>query len=269
MKIYEELSEELLEKYLDDIKESFVHDKLIVFNNVSVSDEQVKEMMKFICDKPEDDRSEILWNQEHEGLERLDSTITEDEQIKFVFENWHIDTSPPEVPHCEIPIAIAMRMTKFLCGEDYSGTYFVDSSKLLESFPSYLIDWMKKTFIINKMGYYDKINNITYDGFALPLRVYPLVVTHEITGKNQLFYPSCHFSLLPENHYMEERFRSHLKSLLLDKENLTRVSWKEGMMILWDNRALLHSFETGWQDGERMFTRYQCGFTKPFYVIEK
>lgn len=265
MKIYEELSEELLDKYLDDIKESFVHDKLIIFNNVSLSDQQVKDLLKFICDKPEDDRSEILWNQQHEGLDRLVSTISEDEQNEFVFRNWHIDTSTAELPHCEIPIAIAMRMVKLLCGESYSGTYFVDSSKLLESFPYYLIDWMKKTFIINKMGYADSINGICHDGSIRPLRVYPLVVTHEITGKSGLFYPSEKYSFIPENNYMEEKFKSHFRSFLLNKDNLIRVSWKEGMMILWDNRALLHSFEAGWQDGERLFTRYQCGFTRPFY----
>jgi hypothetical protein len=41
--------------------------------------------------------------------------------------------------------------------------------------------------------------------------------------------------------------------------------WKQGDLVIWDNRSVIHSFSSGWQRDERIFNRCEIGNEKPFF----
>ena len=41
--------------------------------------------------------------------------------------------------------------------------------------------------------------------------------------------------------------------------------WGQGDLVIWDNRAVLHSFSPGWSHDQRIFTRCEVGKEKPTY----
>jgi len=271
MKVYDTLSQDDIASNIEIYKDDLLNEKVLFFNTVELSHEEIADFLPLLDQQCTDRRVEYLNNQQHEGLLRAPSSITVDEQEDFVFRNWHCDNSLAENPHCQIPVIISMRMDTLKCDRDLSKTLFVDTKKMLDNAPRDLVDWMKGTYFIDLMGYENegKIPYVSNDDLVKPLRAFPSIMTHEVTGFNHFVLMSQKYSFFPENKTMEEKYRLYVKDYLSDYNNMDIITWNEGSLVVWDNRSVIHSFQAGWQDDERIFTRYQFGFTLPFYRPEE
>lgn len=265
MKVFDTLSEK--DCYSSDyFRQYLLNDKVLLFNSVEINKDQIFDFIISISDTCDPTYFNCQHNQEHIGLDRIGKELTPKQCDDFVQYNWHIDNSFAENPHGQIPVIISMHMKKFECPDGLGRTLFVDRADMLRKAPEELVNWMKESFIVNLMGYdSNKYIATCYDNKRRPLRVFPLINTHPFTGSQNFLYISSLYKFFPENKEMEQLYRDYTKSYLSDKSNWMIVSWKPNMMVVWDNRSVIHSFEPGWLDGQRIFSRYQCDFDTPYY----
>lgn len=251
-------------------REKLINEKVIIFNNVEINEEDVSKFISLISGIDEEPRVNVQYLQQHIGLNRIPLDCYNEEYYTFVKSNWHIDNSSEVEPHCYIPIIISMKMEVFNCPQGLGRTLFIDSEKMLKDTPVEILEWMKESFLVNLMGYRHENSYITpglFNDTIYPLRVFPMIRTHPVSGKNHFVYISSKYDCYPHNPQMLQKYREFTENYLMDKDNWIICDWHNSSMVIWDNRSVLHSFEPGWQDDDRVFTRYQTGLCVPFYEI--
>lgn len=95
---------------------------------------------------------------------------------------------------------------------------------------------------------------------ALALQRHPLVRAHNETGKRALF--SCLGYIVGIEGMSDEAALELLVELYewqTREEFLYRHKWEEGMLILWDNRCLLHKATGGYEGFDRLLHRTTIG----------
>jgi alpha-ketoglutarate-dependent taurine dioxygenase len=265
MKVLQNLSEENY-KNSEYFREILLKDKVFVFNKVSVDAKKIQEFIVSISDSKDENLFSFQKNQEHVGLKRVYDNLSDKDYQDFIKHNWHVDNSYAQSPHSQVPVVISMHMRNFQCSNQLGKTIFVDTEKMLNDAPKNLVEWMSNSFIVNLMGYdHNKGMTTCYDGLVRPLRVFPLINTHPIINRQHFLYISSIYAFFPENKSMEKLYKEYADSYLSDRSNWMTVDWAKDEMVVWDNRSVVHSFEPGWSDGQRVFDRYQCDFHVPFY----
>lgn len=265
MKIFESISEK---NYKDSIffTNSLLENKILYFLDTKLDHEKMCDFIKSVSGSQHSNDIHYQKDQQHNGLARVSSNSPIDSLNYYRKSNWHVDNSMIDFPHGQIPVIIAMHMRIFKCNSKYGRTIFIDREQMLNDAPVELVNWMKDGFVINLIGYDNsKGFGRCHDGYTRPLRVFPLINTHPISSSQNFLYISSQYKLFPENTYIENLYEDFTNSYLSDEKNWITIEWQENQSIVWDNRAVLHTFELGWQEGERVFDRYQSGFETPYY----
>ena len=156
-------------------------------------------------------------------------------------------------------------------------TYYIDMRRVYEALPADLLAYVDATRAIHdaKWRYKvtaDDIDRAVVDILAevarmVPPIAHPAVIEHPVTGRRAL-YISSGFSAGIEglSHEENKRVMDRLFAFIEQEAHVHVHTWKEGDMLLWDNRTLIHR-ASDTPAGERS-SSYRIGIYDgfPFYT---
>lgn len=97
---------------------------------------------------------------------------------------------------------------------------------------------------------------IVYSDTALATHLHPLVITHPETGRKALFLsPGYTIDIDGMPHDEAQELLFTLYAHQGRDEFVYRHSWTEGMLTMWDNRAVVHAATGGYQGHRRLLHR--------------
>ncbi|MCH2170528.1 TauD/TfdA family dioxygenase [Myxococcota bacterium] len=95
-------------------------------------------------------------------------------------------------------------------------------------------------------------------------RLHPMVRTHPVTGLNALFvnpvYTTGVDGMSKEN---GRAFLDQIYEHIVQDEYLYRHNWREDMLLMWDNRCVIHNAEGGYEGHARLMYRTTVAGEKP------
>jgi taurine dioxygenase len=97
---------------------------------------------------------------------------------------------------------------------------------------------------------------IVYSDTAMATQLHPLVITHPETGRKALFLsPGYTIDIDGVPHDEAQQLLFALYAHQGRDEFVYRHSWTEGMLTMWDNRAVVHAATGGYQGHRRLLHR--------------
>lgn len=171
----------------------------------------------------------------------------------FIARNWHLDNPFNE----RVPSYTSMYMHTFTCRNDVGQTHFVSLTDLFIDCPSHIKPLLADIKFLPATG--AQSHNVNRD-----LVAHPALRTHPVTSETMLYWsgmdtePASDFPLFHE-------LKAWVVQQLANPARRYTWYWKQGDLLVWDNRSVLHSFSCGWERDERMFNRCEIGNEKPFY----
>jgi taurine dioxygenase len=197
---------------------------------------------------------------------------TADETAPLFAENWHSDWSFQEHPPagtCLYAITIPP------VGGD---TLFADQHAALDAMPSSLRARLEGRMAIHSArggyapsGMYgeadqrtDRSMDIRPDESAMATRLHPIIRAHPETGRPGLF--SCIGYIIGIDGMDDESARSLLLELYqwqTRDEFVYRHRWQPDMLVMWDNRSVLHRATGGYDGHDRLLHRTTIGARTP------
>lgn len=237
----------------DYFAEILVRNKMIGFKELNPTNDEFVEIMRIIYrgdNNVADLRPGLLFDQSHRGNS---NTQTEDVEW-FINSQWHMDNPFLE----EVPSYTGLRMDVFKCPSDKGQTHVYSLVNAYRDCPEHIKPHLEDALFLNVTGFVgDEIDN---------LPSHPALRTHPATGETMLFWSGHDMRLLSEEEpqwFID--LKAYMQKQLLAPELRYTWNWTQGDLVIWDNRAVLHSFSPGWSHDERMFTRCEVGKEKPFY----
>lgn len=237
----------------DYFAEILLRNKMIGFKQLNPTNQEFMEIMRRIY-RGDNEISALdpglLFDQVHIGNK---NTMTEDVEW-FINSQWHMDNPFLE----EVPSYTAVKMEKFTCGRDFGQTHIYGLVNAYRNCPEDIKPHLEDAIFVNATGF---VGN-DFDSIVK----HPALRTHPATGETILFW-SGHDMMMADgsNPQWFQKLKAYMKSQLVDPALRYTWAWDEGDVIIWDNRAVLHSFSPGWTHDQRMFTRCEVGREKPFY----
>jgi hypothetical protein len=265
--VYEDLKINDFINSFDEINKNFLDKRILVSRQSSLSNEEVFKIMSKINNIEISDKSnEFIENHSHNGQPRVLESDTDQKKYDYILNNWHVDISHISNPVTFIPNLIAMKMKVFSCLPGNGKTIFVDRRKMLKETPSHIFEWMKNSHLIAMVGQkieYKDLLAVDQDGVMWPPRIFPCIFSDNIDDTENFMFTSYRYNLLSKDKETEKDYRNFVIEYLTNESNWITWEWSQGDFILWDNRIFAHSYTSGWDDGERVFDRFQSGLTIP------
>ena len=219
----------------------------------------------------------------HDWIETSNQGVKEDWGHTFIDKNWHIDGL---AFRDDVPALTSMLMTRH--------TKLVENDDTCVASLEYLYEIMPDEF---KEKLQDARLTHINTGQS---RTHPALRTHPVTGVTSLCFAIETFSndpklflenaverveqkIDPEGQDREDRLQvtgavdvdgnvidmGEIRQWVMDqlKDPRLRFTWRwdEGDLFVWDNRCLVHTFDSGFIVGERIFNRVEMGFEVPYY----
>ena len=257
-------------------KTSCTSTKLYGFRNLNPTPEEHEQILKtlYVGKNPFEKPEGIMINNNHEMLTIAKNKNDQD----FILYNWHIDY-PPEDSEKKLCSYIALHMHTFNCEPDAGQTIFISLIDLYKRCP---IQFKKKLSDVELIALRGVSENETVVN-----KTFKAIRTHPITEDKILFW-GCGFAPAALNirsgkyeHNTDHSLKpmvtlngdaadwfddlsSWVLNELKNKNNWAIWSWKKNDFIIWDNRALLHTFSGGWEKKDRIFSRSNIGSEEVF-----
>ena len=95
-------------------------------------------------------------------------------------------------------------------------------------------------------------------------RLHPIVRTHPVTGRPALFVnPVYTVGVESMDDEQGRALLARLYETLLDEAHLYRHRWRENMLLVWDNRRVVHNAQGGYEGHARLMYRTTVAGEKP------
>lgn len=169
----------------------------------------------------------------------------------FEFFKWSVHVDTPQDPDNPIDILqsyTSMHMHLFAYPETVGRTKFLSLTELYDNCPE---EYKEK--LLGK-----KIREYKNSG-TLHLGTWDALIKHPDTKEKMLFWPSWYVGLDGENEPWFDEMLDWVRAYMKDTSNWFFWSWRENDFIIFDNRALVHSFEGGWESKNRIFSQGGIG----------
>lgn len=237
----------------DYFAEILIRNKMIGFKDVNPTNDEFVKIMQNIYRGDNDYfalRPGLLTDQQHQG----NKNTQVDDVEWFINSQWHMDNPFLE----EVPSYTGLRMDKFTCSPNVGQTHIYSLVNAYRDCPEHIKPYLEDAYFVNGTGF------VGDDFSSLPL--HPALRTHPATGETMLFW-SGHDMRLPngEEQAWFSDLKGYMQNQLLSPELRYSWEWGQGDLVIWDNRAVLHSFSPGWSHDQRIFTRCEVGKEKPTY----
>lgn len=237
----------------DYFAEILVRNKMIGFKELHPTEEEFLEIMRRIYrgdNKPSELAPGLLYQQNHIG----NTNTATDDVDWFINSQWHMDN-----PFLEyVPSYTGLRMDTFSCSPEFGQTHVYNLVNAYRDCPDEIKPHLQDAFFIQATGF---VGESTAE-----LPRHPALRTHPATGETILFWAGHDVRLDgDESEPWFVKLKNYMRSQLQDPQLRYSWQWSEGDVVIWDNRAVLHSFSPGWTHDQRIFTRCEVGKEKPFY----
>jgi taurine dioxygenase len=259
-----DLSEELGESLVTDIRQAWLEHGVLAFPDQSLSDDDLERFAGYFGDFGEDPFVQPIPGREHIiAIQR-----NADETSSIFAEAWHTDwsfqTNPP-AGTCLYGITIP---------ESGGDTLFANQITALEKMPSNLRTRIEGRYAIHSAaggyapeGLYGKAD----EGSGRSMRViaseaakesllHPLIKVHPENGRESLF--GCLGYIIG----IEGMNQDTASDLLLElhqwqtsQQFQYRHKWSSNMLVMWDNRCVLHRATGGYEGHDRLLHRVTIG----------
>ncbi len=259
-----DLSEELGESLVTDIRQAWVEHGVLAFPNQSLSDDDLERFTGYFGDFGEDPFVQPIPGREHIiAIQRK-----ADETSSIFAEAWHTDwsfQSNPPAGTCLYGITIP---------ESGGDTLFANQHMALEKMPSNLRTRIEGRYAIHSAaggyapeGLYGKAD----EGSGRSMRViaseaakesllHPLIKVHPENGRESLF--GCLGYIIG----IEGMDQNTASDLLLELHQWQTSQpfqyhhkWSSNMLVMWDNRCVLHRATGGYEGHDRLLHRVTIG----------
>jgi taurine dioxygenase len=259
-----DLSKELGDSIVTDIRQAWVEHGVLAFPDQSLSDDDLERFTGYFGDFGEDPFLQPITGREHIiAIQRK-----ADETSSLFAEAWHTDWSfqrTPPAGTCLYGITIP---------ESGGDTLFANQHMALEEMPSILRARIEGCYAIHSAaggyapeGLYGKADK----GSGRSMRVkasedarnsllHPLIKVHPESGKESLF--GC-LGYIIGIEGMEQDAASDLLLELYQWQTSEqfqyRHKWSSDMLVMWDNRSVIHRATGGYGGYERLLHRTTIG----------
>jgi len=259
-----DLSKELRESLVTDIRQAWVEHGVLAFPDQSLSDDDLERFTSYFGDFGEDPFVQAIPGREHIiAIQR-----NADETSSIFAEAWHTDWSfqrNPPAGTCLYGIRIP---------ESGGDTLFANQYKALDEMPSTLRARIEGRHAVHSAaggyapeGLYGKAD----EGSGRSMRVkaseaardsllHPLIKVHTESGRESLF--GC-LGYIIGIEGMEQDAASELLLELYQWQTSQqfqyRHKWSSNMLVMWDNRCVLHRATGGYEGHDRLLHRTTIG----------
>lgn len=259
-----DLSKELRESLVTDIRQAWVEHGVLAFPDQSLSDDDLERFTSYFGDFGEDPFVQAIPGREHIiAIQR-----NADETSSIFAEAWHTDWSfqrNPPAGTCLYGIRIP---------ESGGDTLFANQYKALDEMPSTLRARIEGRHAVHSAaggyapeGLYGKAD----EGSGRSMRVkaseaardsllHPLIKVHTESGRESLF--GC-LGYIIGIEGMEQDAASELLLELYQWQTSERFhyrhKWSSNMLVMWDNRCVLHRATGGYEGHDRLLHRTTIG----------
>lgn len=240
------------------IRSAWLEHHVLSFPNQAMNDDDLERFTRYFGDFGHDPFFDPIEGRKNIAAIRRDA----DEKSPLFAENWHSDWSfqaQPPAGTCLLGITIPP------VGGD---TLFANQHAALDAMPSEMRAQYEDLTAIHSAGlayapdgaYGDKDEGrsmaIRPDESARAVQTHPLVREHPETGRLGLF--SCMGYIMGFEDMSQEEALPLLQQLYAwqsREEFVYRHQWQENMLIMWDNRSVLHCATGGYDGHDRLLHR--------------
>lgn len=240
------------------IRSAWLEHHILSFPNQAMNDDDLERFTRYFGDFGHDPFFDPIEDRKHIAAIRRDA----DEKSPLFAENWHSDWSfqaQPPAGTCLLGITIPP------VGGD---TLFANQHAALDAMPPEMRAQYDGLTAIHSAGlayapdgaYGDKDEGrsmaIRPDESARAVQAHPLVREHPETGRPGLF--SCMGYIMGFEDMSQEEALPLLQQLYAwqsREEFVYRHQWQENMLIMWDNRSVLHCATGGYDGHDRLLHR--------------
>ncbi|MEH6610475.1 MAG: TauD/TfdA family dioxygenase [Halioglobus sp.] len=255
-----DLTQALDEDTIEAIRAAWMEHHVLAFPDQPLSDNDLERFSLYFGDFGHDPFIAAIEGREHViAVERK-----ADEQAPLFAENWHTDWSfqvTPPAGTCLFGITIPPQ------GGD---TLYADQHKSLAAMPAELRQKLAGKFAIHSAkaayapdGMYGKEDQATDRSMlikpsteALDTELHPLIGPHPETGEECLF--GC-FGYIVGIEGMDDEAAFNLLVELHEWQTQPQFvythQWRENMLVMWDNRSVLHRATGGYEGFDRLLHR--------------
>ncbi len=253
-----DLSKPLTDAQVAEIRAAWLEHHVLSFPGQDISDDDLERFTLYFGGFGHDPFFDPIGGREHIAAIRRDAN----EKSPLFAENWHSDWSFQEHP----PAGTCLRsITIPPTGGD---TLFANQHAALDVMPSDLRAKLEGKIAIHSAqlayapdGAYgekdeDRSMAIRPDESARETRLHPLIRAHPETGRLGLF--SCMGYIIGFEDMTQEEALPLLQELYAwqsSDEFVYRHKWEPGMLVMWDNRSVLHCATGGYEGHDRLLHR--------------
>lgn len=262
----------------DKYKEIYLKDKIIVFRNANLNEEQQRDLMQFFGDlfswyPNTTDTFNIHYKEDHHKHMKDGIDIPKDSLMLA----WHTEHVEDENdPH----VGATWRMEKFECDEDSGHTYFVDMSNMFNLLSKDDQEFLSKC--VMKLQTTDRRYENENEEIIVINKTFKCINVHPLTGEQtvrvSLFSPDSSLNILHtfdgNTPTIEEdnNFRRIVKWIcdqVWENEDIRMVlKWRQGDLAVPDLYKLAHSVSGGFTKNQRTLIG-QFGKLKPWQGYSK
>jgi taurine dioxygenase len=170
---------------------------------------------------------------------------------------WHSDYSYKTLP------AKATLLYSLECPGDGGDTLFIDMARAYAGLPGALKERLRGLYAMHDYEYRHR-QQITAHGVRRPLTDeqkaltpqvrHPVVRRHPDTGEPALFInPGFTVCFEGMDEAQSSALRDELFAHVLRPEHVFAYKWRRGDVVLWDNRALIHSATQGYRENRTLW----------------
>lgn len=248
------LAGELSDDLVSEIRQAWLDHKVVAFPDQSAMDDDALERLTIAMGGFGDDP----FFAPIEGREHIAAILREaDEETPLFAENWHSDWSFLDRP----PAGTCLRAIEIPpVGGD---THFADQVAAFEALPDERKDYLRSLTAIHsaKLAYAPdgaygekdegRSMDIRPDASAMETQTHPLIQSHPETGKEAIFSTLGYIIGIAGMDQAEAiGLLSGLAQWQGRDEFVYRHRWEDDMVVMWDNRSVLHK-ATGGYEGHR------------------
>lgn len=246
-----DLSEELSQDIVDELRGLIVKHKVIFFRDQHITREQ---QLAFTTrfGPPVIHPLQLLREKRRasglpEGLHAIIPPSAEDDYVDKK-RTWHADGSWIS------PVAFATSLRAVTVPEVGGDTIFADTASIYRALPDRLKARLEGLFVAHDY------KDLYRKGVAHPIIAHPAVINHPDTGEDHLYVDFIMFpSIIGLDRAESEAILTELYEEVQRPEHHVRFHWKEGSIAVWDNVSTLHTAIRDYGDFPRVMERVVVG----------
>lgn len=257
------------------IKQLVYEHKLVVFRNQNINEDQyVKLAMKIGTPQvyPQD-------NYHHPDYPEIfvSSNVLKDGKkfgVKGTGRYWHTDCA-----FLEEPLPLTMLYPQVL-PDSLRETYYIDMQQVYKKLPANLRSYVEEKYLLHEAKWRYKVQEWDIDRAIIdimndfenkfPPVKHPAIITHPVTHE-KILYMSQGFTtgIVGLDYETNQKVLRDFFSFIERDEHIHTHVWKDGDILLWENRTLNHKASTV-PEGEKSVS-YRIGIYDglPFYVFSE